>query len=131
MNFQRDKTHEDAQKTIAEGFRTLSDLFLNMEDMIRRNSYISASGGLFSDRTYNLLRKNERLEDTFETMDNELLDYIDFVTKLELDLKRAFDNMKKADSKGGFESDDEVGQTFEAIKNIISELEEKYGKKKD
>lgn len=81
--------------------------------------------------TYNLLRKNERLEDTFETMDNELLDYIDFVTKLELDLKRAFDNMKKADSKGGFESDDEVGQTFEAIKNIISELEEKYGKKKD
>jgi hypothetical protein len=55
---QRDKTPEDAQKTIAEGFRTLSDLFLNMEDMIRRNSYISASSGLFSDRTYNLLRKS-------------------------------------------------------------------------
>ena len=55
---QRDKTPEDANKTIAEGFRTLSDLFLDMEDMIRRNSYISASSGLFSDRTYNLLRKS-------------------------------------------------------------------------
>ena len=52
--------------------------------------------------TYNLLRKNERIEDTFESMDNELMDYIEFVTKLELDLKRAFDSMKKADSKGGF-----------------------------
>ena len=52
--------------------------------------------------TYNLLRKNERVEDTFESMDNELMDYIEFVTKLELDLKRAFDSMKKADSKGGF-----------------------------
>ena len=38
--------------------------------------------------------------------------------------------MKKADSKGGFESDDEVGQTFKTIKNIIAELEEKYGKQK-
>ena len=36
--------------------------------------------------TYNLLRKNERVEDTFESMDNELMDYIEFVTKLELDL---------------------------------------------
>ena len=80
--------------------------------------------------TYNLLRKNERVEDTFESMDNELMDYIEFVTKLELDLKRAFDSMKKADSKGGFESDDEVGQTFKTIKNIIAELEEKYGKQK-
>ena len=80
--------------------------------------------------TYNLLRKNERIEDTFESMDNELMDYIEFVTKLELDLKRAFDSMKKADSKGGFESDDEVGQTFKTIKNIIAELEEKYGKQK-
>ena len=57
-DLQKDKTPEDAQKTIGEGFRTLSDLFLNMEDMIRRNSYISAFSGLFSDQTYNLLRKS-------------------------------------------------------------------------
>ena len=57
---QRDKTPEDANKTIAEGFRTLSDLFLDIEEMLRRNAYISASGGVFSDRTYNLLRKMEK-----------------------------------------------------------------------
>ena len=51
------KTKDDVQKTIAEGFSVLSLLFINIEDMIKRNSYISASGGLFSDRTYNLLRK--------------------------------------------------------------------------
>ena len=53
-------TQDDAQKTIADGFSVLSDLFNNIEDMIKRNSYISASGGLFSDRTYNLLNKIEK-----------------------------------------------------------------------
>ena len=77
--------------------------------------------------TYNLLRKNERLEDTFENIDSELMDSIEFITKMELDLKRAFEAIKKADSKGGFEADDEVGQTFKTIKDIISELEDKYG----
>ena len=54
------KTQDDVQKTIADAFSTLSELFINIEDMIKRNSYISASGGLFSDRTYNLLRKIEK-----------------------------------------------------------------------
>ena len=54
------KTQDDAQKTIADGFNVLSELFNNVEDMIKRNSYISASGGLFSDRTYNLVRKIEK-----------------------------------------------------------------------
>ena len=54
------KTKDDVQKTITEGFSVLSLLFINIEDMIKRNSYISASGGLFSDRTYNLLRKIEK-----------------------------------------------------------------------
>ena len=54
------KTKDDVQKTIAEGFSVLSLLFINIEDMIKRNSYISASGGLFSDRTYNFLRKIEK-----------------------------------------------------------------------
>ena len=54
------KTKDDVQKTIADGFSVLSLLFINIEDMIKRNSYISASGGLFSDRTYNLLRKIEK-----------------------------------------------------------------------
>ena len=54
------KTQDDIQKTISDGFSVLSELFINFEDMIKRNSYISASGGLFSDKTYNLLRKLEK-----------------------------------------------------------------------
>ena len=54
------KTQDDVQKTIVEGLGVLSDLFINIEDMIKRNSYISASGGLFSDRTYNLLKNIEK-----------------------------------------------------------------------
>ena len=53
-------TQQDTQKTIIDCFSKLSDLFINIEDMMKRNSYISASGGLFSDRTYNLLRKIEK-----------------------------------------------------------------------
>ncbi len=53
-------TQQDTQKTIMDCFSKLSDLFINIEDMMKRNSYISASGGLFSDRTYNLLRKIEK-----------------------------------------------------------------------
>ena len=54
------KTQDDVKKTIADGFSVLSELFINIEDMIKRNSYISASSGLFSDRTYNLLKKIEK-----------------------------------------------------------------------
>ena len=54
------KSQDDIQKTIAEGFEVLSDLFINIEDMIKRNSYISASSGLFSDRTYKLLKNIEK-----------------------------------------------------------------------
>ena len=54
------KDPEDIQKEVAEGFRTLSDLFLDMEEMMRRQVYLTASGSLFSDRAFNLLRKIER-----------------------------------------------------------------------
>lgn len=37
---QRDKTPEDANKTIAEGFRTLSDLFLDMEGCVELRSFL-------------------------------------------------------------------------------------------
>jgi len=57
-NLQRDKTPEDAQNSIGEGFRILSDLFLNMEEMIKRNSYVSASGGLFGDQPTIFSAKN-------------------------------------------------------------------------
>ena len=54
------KDPEDIQKEVADGFRTLSDLFLDMEEMMRRQVFLTASGSLFSDRAVNLLRKIER-----------------------------------------------------------------------
>ena len=56
----RDKTPEEAQKTVAEGFIAIGELFGNLEEMLRRNAYISASGGLFSDRSYSLLKKMQK-----------------------------------------------------------------------
>ena len=56
----RDKTLEDAQKTVAEGFIAIGEMFGNLEEMLRRNAYISASGGLFSDRSYSLLKKMQK-----------------------------------------------------------------------
>ena len=56
----RDKTPEEAQKTIGDGFIALGEMFGNLEEMLRRNAYISASGGLFSDRSYSLLKKMQK-----------------------------------------------------------------------
>ena len=36
-------------------------------------------------------------------------------------------NLKEIDAKGGFEADDEIGQTFKAIKDEIEKLEGIYG----
>ena len=68
---------------------------------------------------WNLLRKNEKL-------DEEVLDYIDFTTQLKLDLRKAFEEMKRIDSKGGFQAEDEVGEVFKALKSVIDDLERKY-----
>ena len=54
------KDPRDALREVAEGFRTLSDLFIDMEEMMRRQSYLTASGSLFSDSAYKLLRKIDR-----------------------------------------------------------------------
>ena len=54
------KDPEDIQKEVADGFKTLSDLFLDIEEMMRRQVFLTASGSLFSDRAFNLLRKIER-----------------------------------------------------------------------
>ena len=56
----RDKTPEEAQKTIGDGFIALGEMFGNLEEMLRKSAYISASGGLFSDRAYALLKKMQK-----------------------------------------------------------------------
>ena len=54
---------------------------------------------------WNLLRKNERLENIIEENTER---YINI-----------YNTHKEIDLKGAFEADDEVGSTFKEIKNII------------
>ena len=55
---------------------------------------------------YNMLKKHDKLEDT-------LLQQDDVIRSSEEMFKLALKHMKETDSKGGFESDDEVGQILE------------------
>jgi hypothetical protein len=64
---------------------------------------------------WNLLIKNEKLTDVILKQEQVL----------EASLEKfniALDKMKTIDSKGGFESEDEVGQIFQGIKDIIYDL---------
>ena len=54
------KELEDIQKPLSDALRTIAEIFKLQEEMMRRNAYISASGGLFIDRTYKYLRKLDR-----------------------------------------------------------------------
>lgn len=69
--------------------------------------------------TVNLFLKLERSEDT-------ILDLMDSHESLKRKLSNILDNMKAIDSKGGFESDDEVGAVFDALKKEIQTLEDVY-----
>ena len=62
---------------------------------------------------WNLNTKQEMLEDWIE-------DFIQSVEKVDFDLKQA-------DYRGSFESDDEVGAIFKQIKEIIKQLDKFKG----
>ena len=62
---------------------------------------------------WNLVIKQEMLEDWIE-------DFIQSVEKVNFDLKQA-------DYRGSFESDDEVGAIFKQIKEIIKQLDKFKG----
>ena len=59
--------------------------------------------------TYNQMRKVERLETWVENFTQRV--------------QKVQDDLKEVDSKGYFESDDDVGSIFERIKEIINELD--------
>jgi hypothetical protein len=65
--------------------------------------------------TYNLLRKNEKQEDVLAAY----LLYMDNLSKI---IEHSSERLKKIDSKGIFESDDEIGWFFEQIKVIQERL---------
>ena len=66
--------------------------------------------------TFNLLRKNEKQEDVLTAY----LLYMDNLSKI---IEHSSEQIKKIDSKGTFQSDDEIGWFFEQIKVIQSRLD--------
>ena len=61
--------------------------------------------------TFNLLRKNEKAEDI-------IFQYNSYLTEFNKQIKFTSERLKKIDSKGIFESDDEIGWFFKQIKNL-------------
>lgn len=68
---------------------------------------------------YNLLRKNEALEDELDNSDAYIQSVYD-------SMKNAYNRMIKIDRLGSFESDDESGYIFDEIKSSMETLNEKY-----
>ena len=64
----------------------------------------------------NLLKKVETYEDL--TRRNE-----EFYLELQTELVKVLNNIKAIDMRGAFEADDEVGDTFITIKNLVLKLE--------
>ena len=67
---------------------------------------------------FNLLRKLERYEDAIEKSDASL-------TEVQQNLIAILSRIRSIDSKGIFENDDEVGQTFKQISEVIKSIESK------
>lgn len=59
-DLRRSKTPEDTQRELGNAFKTISDLFEMNAEIFRRILFVSASGGLFIDRTYKYLQKMEK-----------------------------------------------------------------------
>jgi Fic family protein len=72
--------------------------------------------------SYNLLRKNEKYEDIIESYIETSQSYEILLTRISDTIKQSDQKLKEIDSKGMFESDDEVGFFFEQIKTIQNEL---------
>jgi hypothetical protein len=67
--------------------------------------------------TYNLLRKNEKQEDI-------LASYLSYLDRLSRVIEVSDEKLKQIDSRGTFQSDDEIGFFFQQIKGLQDILNE-------
>ena len=68
----------------------------------------------FTISIFNLLKQTEELEDTL----------IETTLEVKVKVSNALENLRNIDSRGSFESDDEVGATFTELKTIVENLNE-------
>jgi hypothetical protein len=73
---------------------------------------------ILSYTTFNLLRKNEKLEDMIENQSKILGGYMSYLNKITDIIEHSDKRLKEVDSKGSFKSDDEVGFFFEQLLSI-------------
>ena len=78
------------------------------------------STAVFGYTTFNLLRKNEVLEDV-------ILEQEELISDTAQRIDDSMVRMKEIDRIGSFEADDETGIIFKNIYDIISDLENYYG----
>lgn len=83
--------------------------------MIIAISILSSIVVILGFTTYNLLKKNEKCEDVIKSYETYM---INLSTTIEFSDKK----LKEIDSKGSFESDDEVGFFFQQVKFLQEQL---------
>jgi len=71
---------------------------------------------------YNLLKRNESLEETYELLADEYEEILNKMIQFEKVIKSANKKLKDIDHKGSFESDDEVGFFFKELKGIQQDI---------
>ena len=80
-------------------------------------SILSALVVVLGFTTLNLMRKNERQEDI-------LVEYMKYLNKISKAIEISDEKLKKLDSQGRFESDDEIGFFFKMVVSIQEFLNE-------
>jgi len=71
---------------------------------------------------YNLLKRNESLEETYELLADEYEEILNKMIQFEKVIESANKKLKDIDHKGSFESDDEVGFFFKELKGIQQDI---------
>ena len=70
---------------------------------------------IFTISIFNLLKQTEELEDTL----------IETTLEIKVKVSNALENLRNIDSRGSFESDDEVGAVFSELKETIENYKTK------
>jgi hypothetical protein len=86
---------------------------------------------VFTYTTFNLLRKNELYESSIDEFEISLDEQETLISNIATKIDESMMRMKEIDKIGSFEADDETGVIFKNIYDIISELENYYGKKEE
>jgi predicted PurR-regulated permease PerM len=74
----------------------------------------------------NLFKQIDALEKSYDEAEEYVNSLNDYVSQLNQHMTNAYERMVQVDRKGAFEADDEVGYIFSEIKQIITEINNKY-----